>query len=162
MTLSIRNRILLGIALPIAMFVGFTVWLSMQLATVKATMQNASEQSVQYALLATQMDKNVVQIQQFLSDISATRGLDGLDDGFKKAQENMDAMQSSLTKFEAHFKATGDQAALQSLQTIRSSVGTYYRVGQDMAHAYVSKGPAEGNKQMAAFDAASENLQKAL
>jgi predicted adenine nucleotide alpha hydrolase (AANH) superfamily ATPase len=47
-------------------------------------MVQVSEQSVQYALLATAMDKNVVQIQQFLSDISATQGKDGLDDGFKK------------------------------------------------------------------------------
>ena len=33
---------------------------------------------------------DVVQVQQFLSDISATRAQDGLDDGFKDAQRFAD------------------------------------------------------------------------
>lgn len=36
---------------------------------------------------AIQAKLNVIQVQQFLSDVSATRGQDGLDDGFKLAAE---------------------------------------------------------------------------
>ena len=102
MNLSIKTRILAGFALPIILFLIFTVWLSGQLTHVKQSMVNASEQSVEYALLATAMDKNVVQIQQFLSDVSATRGKDGLDDGFKNAQENFDGLNTALDKFEKY------------------------------------------------------------
>jgi len=160
--LSIKARILWGFALPIVLFVGFTVWLSGQLSQVKQSMATVSETSVQYALLATQLDKNVVQIQQFLSDVSATRGKDGLDDGFQKAQENFDALNASLDKFEKHFSAAGDSKSLQQMQSIKSSAAAYYATGQTMAKAYVASGPDAGNKLMSGFDGASETLQKAL
>jgi len=160
--LSIKARILWGFALPIVLFLGFTVWLGGQLTQVKQSMANVSENSVQYALLATQVDKNVVQIQQFLSDISATRGKDGLDDGFQKAQENFDALSASLDQFEKHFAAIGDTRSLQQMREVKANAATYYTTGQAMAKAYVASGPEAGNKLMAGFDGASETLQKAL
>ena len=160
--MSIRARILWGFALPIVLFIGFTVWLGGQLSEVKQSMANVSENSVRYALLATQLDKNVVQIQQFLSDVSATRGKDGLDDGFQKAQENFDAFNDTLGQFEKHFAAVGSAHSVQQMQEIKSSALAYYSVGQAMAMAYVASGPEAGNKLMAGFDGASETLQKAL
>ena len=71
--LSIKTRILAGFALPILLFVGFTFWFFSQLGLVKQSLAQVSGDSAAYALLATAMDKNVVQIQQFLSDVSATR-----------------------------------------------------------------------------------------
>ncbi len=160
--MSIKSRILWGFAIPIVLFIGFTVWLGAQLSQVKQIMSNVSGASVQYALLATQLDKNVVQIQQFLSDVSATRGKDGLDDGFQKAQENFNALSASLDKFEAHFSAMGDAESLRKMRDIRTNAVAYYAAGQDMAKAYVASGPEAGNKLMSDFDRASEALQKVL
>jgi methyl-accepting chemotaxis protein len=160
--LSIRTRILAGFALPILLFVGFTFWFSGQLAQVKANMTQVSEQSVQYALLATAMDKNVVQIQQFLSDISATQGKDGLDDGFKRAQENYDEFSAGLARFDKHFAETGDATSSKQVQTIKADAAAYYATGQTMAQAFVAAGPLAGNKLMGGFDSASEQLQKQL
>ena len=162
MKLSIKTRILAGFALPIVLFIVFTVWLSAQLSQVKQSMVNVSEQSVEYALLATAMDKNVVQIQQFLQDVSATQGKDGLDDGFKKAQDNFEALNSTLTKFEQRFVATGEAAAVKAMQDLKLSAASYYTTGKAMASAYVANGPQAGNKHMAGFDAASDQLQKEL
>lgn len=156
---SIKTRILLGYALPILIFLGFTLWLGVQLNQVKQSMSDVAEQSIQYALLATQADKHVVQIQQFLSDVSATRARDGLDDGFDKARENYESLMVVLGKFEAYFGATADVAARNSLQNIKASATTYYETGQAMAKAYVADGPQEGNKLMLGFDKASERLQ---
>jgi methyl-accepting chemotaxis protein len=160
--LSIRTRILAGFALPILLFMGFTFWFSGQLAQVKANMTQVSEQSVQYALLATAMDKNVVQIQQFLSDISATQGKDGLDDGFKRAQENYDEFSAGLARFDKHFAETGDATSSKQVQTIKADAAAYYATGQTMAQAFVAAGPLAGNKLMGGFDSASEQLQKQL
>ena len=162
MNLSIRARILLGFALPIVLFVGFTFWLSTQLSQVKQNMVTVEEEGVKYALLAAAMDKNVVQIQQFLSDVSATRGKDGLDDGFKSAEENFKALNASLAEFEKHFNQLGDKASTQRIQEIKTGAAHYFEVGQAMAKAYVAGGPELGNKQMSGFDAASEELQKLL
>jgi methyl-accepting chemotaxis protein len=162
MNLSIRTRILMGFALPIVLFIGFTIWLSGQLSDVKSNMTQVSEESVPYALLATSIDKNVVQIQQFLSDVSATRGKDGLDDGFAKAKENLDALNASLSKFEKHFSDVGDKASFKATQDIRGKVAKYFETGQTMAKTYVASGPDAGNKLMGEFDGASEDLQKSL
>ena len=158
--LSIRARIVLGFAVPILLFVGFTVWLQGQLGQVKQDMTQVSEQSVQYAMLAKDMDKNVVQIQQFLQDISATRGLDGLDDGLQNAQENFASLNASLDKFESYFSSRSDTASLKTIRDVKASAADYFATGQTMARAYVSAGPEAGNKLMAGFDAASEKLQK--
>jgi methyl-accepting chemotaxis protein len=162
MKLSIRSRILLGFALPIAFFIGFTFWLSSQLGNVKQSMVTVSEQGVKYALLAAAIDKNVVQVQQFLSDVSATRAKDGLDDGFKNAQENFDALNRALAEFEQHFSQSGDAQAVQRIQAIKASAASYFEAGQTMAKAYVAGGPEAGNKLMGGFDGASESLQKLL
>lgn len=162
MTLTIRKRIMLGFALPIVLFIGYTWWLSTQLTEVKLGMITAQDEGVQYALLAAEMDKEVVQIQQFLSDVSATRGKDGMDDGFKNAKENFEALNASLTKFEAHFNKLGDKQGVQRIQVLRDSAAAYYETGLAMAKAYVAGGPELGNKQMGGFDAASDSLQKLL
>jgi methyl-accepting chemotaxis protein len=162
MNLSIRTRILLGFALPIAFFIGFTWWLSTQLTEVKQGMVRVSDEGVKYALLAASMDKDVVQIQQFLSDVSATRAKDGLDDGFKNAQDNFDALNTALAQFEQHFKQVADTPSVQRVQAIRTSAANYFGAGQSMAKAYVAGGPELGNQQMGGFDAASEALQKLL
>jgi methyl-accepting chemotaxis protein len=162
MKLSIRARILLGFTLPIVLFVGFTFWLSTQLSQVKQNMVTVEEEGVKYALLAAAMDKNVVQIQQFLSDVSATRGKDGLDDGFKDAEENFKTLNASLAEFEKHFNQVGDKASAQRIQEIKTGAAHYYEVGQAMAKAYVAGGPELGNKQMSGFDASSDELQKLL
>ncbi|HOE42016.1 MAG TPA: methyl-accepting chemotaxis protein [Rhodoferax sp.] len=160
--LSIKTRILVGFALPIALFIGFTFWFSAQLSQVRQSMNHVSEQSVQYALLATVLDKNVVQIQQFLSDISATQGKDGLDDGFQRAQANYDEFRVGLAKFEKHFAEVGDAVSAKQVQTIKADAADYYAAGQTMAQAFVAAGPMAGNKLMGGFDAASEKLQKQL
>ena len=162
MNLSIRARILVGFALPIVFFIGFTLWLSGQLGGVKQSMVTVSEEGAKYALLAASVDKNVVQIQQFLSDVSATRGKDGLDDGFKNAQDNFDALNLALGQFEKHFAQTGDTESAQRIQAIQAGAARYFETGQAMAKAYVAGGPEAGNKLMGGFDASSEALQKLL
>lgn len=160
--LSIRTRILLGITLPIVLFIGFAFWLNHHLDGMRDRVVEISEKSIEYTVLATSMDKNVVQIQQFLTYIAATRAQEGLDDGFAKAQEIFDSLNTDLDKFEKYFSQSGDTAELQRIKAIRANALAYYAAGQYMAMAYVSGGPKEGNKLRPAFDAASENLQKEL
>ncbi|GAB4406985.1 MAG: hypothetical protein OHK0048_27070 [Rhodoferax sp.] len=157
---SISTRILLGIALPIVMFLVYTVWFSGQIGQAKTGVQQVSEHNIRLALLATQMDKNVVQIQQYLSDVSATQAKDGLDDGFAKAKENFDALNQALNQFEQTF--AGDSSKLATVQAMRRDAQAYFDAGNAMAKAFVAGGPAEGNKLMAGFDAASERLQRVL
>ena len=115
---------------------------------------------LQRAVLDVRFD--AVQVQQFLSDVSATRGQDGLDDGFKSADE-----------FAVRFIADADAAIdlsrkldrqdmVKVLSSAKSNFPEFYNLGKKMAAAYVSGGPALGNKLMPSFDKATDGFTEEL
>lgn len=104
---------------------------------------------------AYQFQFHVVQIQQWLSDISATRGLDGLDDGMRLAEK--------------HFNIASDLLdQLNSLQadvntsTLHGTLKQYYQEGVKMAEAYIEGGPSSGNALMANFDASASRMTEEM
>ncbi|MDX8398716.1 MAG: EAL domain-containing protein [Gallionellaceae bacterium] len=108
------------------------------------------------------METNVTQVQQFLTDISATRALDGLDDGFKDAEAHYNSFISDLEKFEQLFVAKGDPRGVKNSQMIMGNFNAFYSYGVKMAHAYIEGGPAFGNKLMLDFDKTSLVLQGSM
>ena len=157
--LKIGRRLLVGFGLPLALFVAFGIWLQVVLADLADVSDHIRDESVPFLLKAKSMEKEVVQVQQWLTDISATRGLDGLDDGFKEAEASRDSFYRDLSAFEKMYSAEGDQERLKETQRIKASFDAYYATGVKMAQAYIGGGPAEGNKLMAQFDQASAALQ---
>ena len=121
----------------------------------------AKDNNIRMAIIAQQMRIDVIQIQQWLTDISATRAQNGLDDGFVEAENSYNSFLSGLDAFEK-FYASRDVAMLKKVKDLRGGVSMYYDVGKQMAHAYIDKGPAGGNQIMAHFDDASSGLYKAL
>ncbi len=103
------------------------------------------------------LQQSVVQVQQFLTDISATRGRDGLDDGFEKAAENARRFEQALAEMR---RLHPDDAA--TLDTIQARFDDYYATGKRMAQAYVDNGTNAGNALMGEFDAAATGLTEAL
>lgn len=100
---------------------------------------------------------DIVQVQQWLTDISATRGLDGLNDGFDNAAI---FYADALDKME-QIKGLMPQEN-QRIEQLRKAFESYYQTGNKMANAYISGGPELGNKSMGEFDQASESLQARL
>lgn len=96
----------------------------------------------------------VIQVQQWLTDISATRGLDGLDDGFDQAEKYAEIVRINIEKLKELDPENTDQ-----YQQLLDKFEIYYITGEGMAHTYVNQGPAGGNLFMGQFDAASEALQ---
>lgn len=159
---GISRRLYAYGSLPIAIFVAFSVWLWISLGDVNRTVQAELHQTQDLSLLAKDMQRQVVQVQQFLSDVSATRGLDGLDDGFKLAEEHGQAFLKGLDVF-ANAQANALLTlAPGELETLRQNFALYQAAGVAMAKAYVAGGPAQGNPLMGPFDSASAKLQQAL
>ena len=110
--------------------------------------------------LSVQVD--VIQVQQFLTDISATRGLDGMDDGLPKAAEFAKKFDQDMKSALSHAQALGLTEVIGALKNVQSQFPTYYQTGQAMAKIYVDQGPEAGNKQMAKFDPQADAMEKAL
>ena len=98
---------------------------------------------------------SVVQVQQWLTDISATRGMDGLNDGFDEARNNAETFRRLIAELS---RLEPEQA--QKYAEMSAAFEAYYEVGKRMATAYVEQGPAGGNRLMGEFDGVAETLSQ--
>ena len=163
MRLSTKLAVGFGTPLVIVLAVTLVTYLNSReiMAQARAAHAEATE-STSFAGLAHEMKLDVVQIQQYLSDVSATRGQDGLDDGFDEAAKRKGSFLAASAKFKEMFAGRSDAAGLGQLELIEQKLATYYEVGTTMAKAYTDGGPATGNKLMPKFDQASLELAAAL
>ncbi len=160
--MAVGKRIMLGFSVPILLFCGFGAWLQAAMTDVSGHVLHARNESVVYAMRAKDMDKAVTQTQQFLSDISATRALDGLDDGFREAAAHRASFNENLSSFQRMYEAEGDGEGIRKTQLLRAGFDSFYDNGVKMAQAYIAGGPEAGNRLMGEFDRASLSLQAAL
>ena len=160
--LSVRLRIVLGFSVPIVLFIGFAVFLTLRLGSVKEQISVVKNERIVYALLAKDMAHDVTQIQQFLTDVSATRALNGLSDGWKEAESHNLGLLSGIEKFQKFYQTKADKNQLDVLADIKAKADQFYSQGKKMAQAYVEGGPEQGNAMMPEFDKASLQLQASL
>jgi methyl-accepting chemotaxis protein len=110
------------------------------------------------SLLLKDLRYDVIQVQQWLTDISATRGLDGLDDGFDEAEAAARAFQEDLAAASELAIELGHDELVLVLAKASEAFGPYYDVGREMAYAYIEYGPEGGNAQMSGFDDAAAGI----
>ncbi|MDH4224660.1 MAG: methyl-accepting chemotaxis protein [Deltaproteobacteria bacterium] len=128
---------------------------------VKGKTIKAKQDSFVYSQKAQQMKLNVVQVQQWLTDISATRGQDGLNDGFELAQLNADEYLKTLGEFRTYYQKNNPEN-LPVVGQLEALFLSYYNTGIKMAKGYVAGGPAVGNKLMSGFDKSATALTEQL
>lgn len=104
---------------------------------------------------------DVIQVQQYLTDISATRGMPGFDDGFEKAAEYAASFDTDLAKARKLAEEIGAVELVTSLDALQQAFLPYYQDGRHMAQTYIDLGPDGGNREMAKFDAVAVSLGKA-
>ena len=154
-----------GLFLVVSLFVGLTIWQQTeQISNAAKVVQSLAlvEKNTELALLVKDVRYDVVQVQQFLTDISATRGLDGLNDGTALAAEAAASFEADSKNALAMADALGFDEAVKDLNEARAAFPAYYETGQQMAQAYVSGGPAVGNGMMSSFDAAATSVDEAM
>jgi methyl-accepting chemotaxis protein len=101
---------------------------------------------------------DIIQMQQWLTDISATRAIGGYDDGYDKAERYYkDAVKNLDYLIEDHRKYN-EQEMITVLVGVKKNLNDYYAVGKQMAKAYIDGGPELGNQMMGKFDPIAANL----
>jgi len=154
---SLRTR-LLGLGLIFLLMVlgqaALTAWTTQQSLELS---QGLAGRTLTKLNLAHDAKLAVVQVQQFLSDISATRGQNGLDDGLDIAKQQAAQFREDLNKLKQI-----DPEHVSEYEALAEAFEPYYSIGKKMAHAYVSGGPAAGNAMMPQFDKAAGALGEKL
>ncbi len=116
--MGLAAKLVVGFAVPILIIIGITVGVVLATNQVKAKAELARNESAVFAGIARQMKLDVVQVQQWLTDISATRGLDGLDDGFDEAGASKQSFLAGLAEFKGMFTEENDTAGLRTVQDL--------------------------------------------
>lgn len=159
--LSVRNRIVLTLLIPSIFLIGINFWAFQTGRSISISAGQIRDVGIEVALLAKQMEQDVIQVQQNLTDISATRGLDGLDDGYKEAEKSASSFRTTLLHFN-NLKSGSDLENSRRINELENRFSAYYEQGKKMAQAYVAGGPGAGNTLMSSFDREAEALAEIL
>ncbi|MEN8195794.1 MAG: methyl-accepting chemotaxis protein, partial [Pseudomonadota bacterium] len=177
---TIRARLTGTIIVILALFGLAGVMVFLEVRSQGVELGQAEEElgeigGIELPLLLTikEIKVDVIQVQQWITDISATRGLDGLNDGLDvadtyavKFREDMAGVRQLLMSedhMEGGMEGGGDShgTIMAALERVEASFVPYYASGRRMAQAYIDYGPAAGNRMMSAFDAVAAEIGEA-
>jgi methyl-accepting chemotaxis protein len=104
-TLSIRAKVNTVVASIALLFIGlaggiqFSAYRNTNLLTDVSRNYDVLDKFVVPLInVAKGLELDVGQVQQYLQDISATRGQDGLDSGFKEAEESAESFKKNIAE----------------------------------------------------------------
>ncbi len=151
--ISIKKKLFLLIATILIVFILlFTFLISKSIKIQKVIIDSVQIASITISL--EELDKSIIQIQQYLTDVSATHSTDG----FKKAKFYYNNANNIIDKLLKSNNITDNDRSL--LIKLKRTLYKYYNTGVKMAHVYISKGIQAGNKIMEQFDQTSFNTSK--
>ncbi len=127
---------------------------TISLQVVKKDATQVEKESMPYALLADNIVVNTVEVQQWLTDVSATHN----PDGYKDAEEAARGFHEGIEKFKEMFREENDTAALTQVEELEIAFDAFYKTGKQMADTYINQGVDAGNKLMESFDETSARL----
>ncbi|MBV7273806.1 methyl-accepting chemotaxis protein [Clostridium sp. PL3] len=149
MKLKIRHKLEIAFSLIlITLFANIIVSINIinhNKNSIKDVRENAYKQ-VEYAV---NINEAVIQVQQFLSDASATKN----EESFTDAEKYKAEFKDSITKLEQINPETKD-----NIEKINSDFDKFYELGTNMANVYIKDGYEKGNVLMEQFDPMATNL----
>lgn len=153
-SLKIKTRLWVGFGAVILLFLACGIITSYLLIKADKNASFVKEESLPYALLAKDLAFQVVQVQQFLTDVSATHNIEG----YKDAEDAANKFRIGIEKFKTMYSKENDTDSLRKITEMESAFNTYYEEGKKMANAYVTQGIAQGNALMESFDKTSLSI----
>lgn len=150
---SIKTKILLPVFVMILFFISFMV---IQFIYTNNNLKLVKEMNTKYLYTISKTDElklDVVEVQQWLTDISATRGAEGFNDGFDKAEKYAQDVKTITEEL----KQINPESTVD-IEKIETSFEPYYETGKTMAKAYIDGGPDKGNLYMEQFDSTAEAI----
>ena len=157
--MKIRTQIILGFAALVLVNLGGNSFLISKASEILAPLTQMSEQSKLANdnaddLLANIFDVkiDVIEVQQFLSDVSATREVNGKDDGFVESAKYAKKFDEDVAQAMTHARNLNQTEIIHMLDKVKAQFPSFYAGGIAMAKVYVEDGPEAGNPLMEKFD----------
>ncbi len=126
--------------------------------TVETKVIEKEEEILPHAFSFINLKLDVIQVQQWLTDISATRAAEGFDDGFGEAKKYFEDGNKILDHLIKEHKGYNDLEMVKELEDFKSSFKDFYEIGVAMANVYIKEGSTAGNQMMLKLDPFAEKL----
>lgn len=152
--LKIRHKLFLGFGIVLILILSVGVYTIISMSKIHTNEEKIRDFYYPAADAAMEVKFAVVQVQQFLTDASATGSKDGFDEAVKFAaiyKENSEILKELYKD---------DPVKLQHIKEMDADFEEFYTTGQKMAMAYITQGREAGNLMMGEFDRISKVVQK--
>jgi len=157
------NHVLWGSALLIVVIMSINSILTYTyISNVKDSVHEKRTEILPHAFSFITLKIDVIQVQQWLTDVSATRAHEGFDDGFDEAKKYYNDGNKILEHLIQEHKKHQEPEMVKELESFKVAFRQYYNIGVKMAKTYVAFGPDEGNKMMLQLDPFAEKLSNQL
>ena len=155
---SIRVKLVLAFLSLILLLVFLSVFTLNITANIGNSIDEIDNEILPHAFSFLRIEKDIIQIQQWLTDISATRAAKGFDDGYAEAENYFNDVNTVLDNLTEEYEILGEVETVAQLRNFKNLIKDYYRKGLEMADAYIKGGPSAGNPMMDKFDPFSAKL----
>ena len=148
---NLRIKVQLGIGFGIVMGL-FSVALlvvGVLLSHLTQDVKQINQETIPYILTVDEMDLARSDVQQFLTDVSATHD----PQGYKDADESARRFLAGAEKFKQLYRQRNDTTRLSQVEALEASFNKFYATGKTMAATYLDKGMEAGNLLMKGADA---------
>ena len=156
--MRIGARLGLGFTAVAAVFLTNFVLIGIASDRLTENIKQIKEETLPYILIVDEMNKSRVDVQQFLTDVSATHN----EDGFKDAEASAKNFLQGVDKYKQMYRQENDTENLKKMEAIETDFNRFYAAGKRMAEEYLGKGMKAGNLMMENFDKSSATISDAL
>jgi methyl-accepting chemotaxis protein len=158
--MKIKGKMLVSFLVVILIVLTVFVWGIVSVMRNSEAIKVVEGEVVPATMSLLELQLCVVQIQQWLTDISATKAAVGYDDGFKEAERYYLRANEILDQLIKEHE--NESEFHQKLVKNKEALASYYEMGKRMANAYINEGTEAGNRIMDQFDKVAEKLREPL
>ncbi|MDF2945623.1 MAG: methyl-accepting chemotaxis protein [Bacillales bacterium] len=155
--MSMKSKFLLLNVVILVLFLGNISYLIYSLDSASKKLVELENRDLKITLASEKLKLNTIQVQQWLTDISATRAHEGYDDGFVEAEAHANEFRKTIKELEKI-----DIENKNNLNEFSTSFESYYLMGTEMANAYIEHGPSKGNEIMDEFDTFASDINSKI
>ncbi len=163
--MSIKTKLIIALTILVMVITVSSgiIWLGVR--EQNKLLENANQRLIQFtaksAILPTYikgLHVEALQVQQFLTDVGATRGADDSRSGIENAQNHALLFRQRLVSVQQLASELGSEEIAAQIDALESGFDNYLASGLKMAEAYGRQDISEANLLMRQFDDLAEDI----
>lgn len=147
--MKIKSKLALAFGIIMVFFLGNVAYNIYSINDIKGKIINLKNVTNKQQEYANSINVDVIQVQQFLTDASATKNSDSI----AEAEKYKNDLKSLIAKYKAV-----NPSKTKQIEEIDSNFDQYYSLGTKMANTYINEGTDKGNQLMQQFDPIAVSL----